>query len=54
MFPNTREYELHMSGFLKGSIKHAIRSSLLKISPRAANHTMSYVGAALCRRASTN
>ena len=50
VFANSKEYEVHLGGKVKGAIKHGLRSGLLKLAPSVAGLAMSYLGAAVCRR----
>ncbi|MBI5321100.1 class I SAM-dependent methyltransferase [Bradyrhizobium sp.] len=53
VFSNSLPYEQFLAGTTKGSIKHAIRSGLLKIAPGVASNLMVYLGAAVCVPQST-
>lgn len=48
VFSNSLPYEQFLAGKTKGSIKHAIRSGILRIAPAMAPKLMVYLGAALC------
>ena len=53
-FAPTREYESHLSGPVGGAIKHAVRSSALKISSPLARHLFVYLAGAFCERKETD
>jgi SAM-dependent methyltransferase len=48
VFSNSLAYEQFLAGSTKGSIKHAIRSGLLRMAPVVAPSLMVYLGAAIC------
>lgn len=50
VFPNSREYETHLSGAFLGTAKYFLRSSLLNIAPVLASYAMTYLAGALIRR----
>lgn len=41
-------YERHISGFLKGSIKYYIKSKFLKFAPKLAQNIFVFIGGAFC------
>lgn len=48
VFANSLPYEQFLAGKTRGSIKHAVRSGLLRAAPALAPSLMVYLGAALC------
>lgn len=50
VFSNSKAYETHVSGNLAGSIKYALRSTLLSVAPSVATFLMTYLAGAVCRR----
>lgn len=50
VWANSLEYEMHVSGAVKGRIANIIRNTALKLSPKHAPFLMTYIGGALCRK----
>ena len=50
VFSNSKAYEIHVSGNFSGSIKHALRSTLLTVAPSVATFAMTYLAGAVCKR----
>jgi predicted TPR repeat methyltransferase len=50
VWANSLEYEMHVSGALKGRVNNAIRNTMLKALPRYAPMLMTYIGGAVCRK----
>lgn len=50
VWANSLEYEIHVSGPVKGKINNLIRSTALKVLPRHAPMLMTYIGGVLCRK----
>ncbi len=53
VFPNSLEYEMLLGGRVGGTIKHALRSTFLEIAPHLATFAMTYLAAAVVRRAAS-
>ena len=49
VFANSLEYEQYVGGRVVGSIKHFIRSSLLRLAPTLATRRMTYLAGAVCK-----
>lgn len=50
VFTNSLAYERFVSGYLSGTVKHIIRSTLLSVMPRLAPYLMTYLaGVVVCR-----
>lgn len=50
VFPNSREYEVFVSGSLRGTIKHVVRSTALRVAPQVATYAMTYLAGAVVKR----
>ena len=48
VYPAGREYECFLSGTVRGTIKHALRSAFLKVMPRSAEWNLTYMLGAVC------
>lgn len=50
VFSHVREYEVSCSGNAVGTVKHAVRSGLLRVLPSLAPQIMAYVAIAVCKQ----
>lgn len=50
IFSNSTAYERIVSGPVVGSLKHAVRTTLLKVAPSIATFAMVYLAGAVCQR----
>jgi hypothetical protein len=50
VWANSLEYEMHVSGEMRGRIMNLVRNAMLKLLPKQAPFFMTTIGGAICRR----